>query len=164
MTFKSSSIKKIPKVIVVGNGMVGYKFCEKLREKTGADEVEITVYGEEPRPAYDRVHLSDFFTQGNSDGLLLAPVGWYNENDITLLTSQLVVDIDRKNKTILTHKGNRDLYDVLVLATGSSAFVPPIPGAEKDGVFVYRTIEDLEAISEYGKKCDKARRMDNRKH
>lgn len=159
MTLKhpaTSSIKKIPKVIVVGNGMVGYKLCEKLRKKAGPAELEITVYGEEPRPAYDRVHLSDYFAKKNSDDLLMAPGKWYEENEITLHTSQLVVDIDRKNRTILTHKGNRDLYDMLVLATGSSAFVPAIPGVEKDGVFVYRTIEDLEAISEYGKKCKNA--------
>lgn len=151
-----TQVGRAQKIIVVGNGMVGYKFCEKLREKAGPEELEITVYGEEPRPAYDRVHLSDYFNDKSSADLMMAPRSWYEENDITLHTSQLVVDIDRENRTILTHKGNRDLYDILVLATGSSAFVPPIPGVEKNGVFVYRTIEDLEAISEYGKKCKKA--------
>lgn len=141
---------------MVGNGMVGYKFCEKLRKKAGSEELQITVYGEEPRPAYDRVHLSDYFGEKTADDLLMTPRSWYDENDITLHTSQLVVDIDRENRCILTHKGNHDLYDVLVLATGSSAFVPPIPGVEKGGVFVYRTIEDLEAIEKYAKSCKKA--------
>ena len=113
---------KNSKVIVVGNGMVGYKFCEKLRKKAGSEELQITVYGEEPRPAYDRVHLSDYFGEKTADDLLMTPRSWYDENDITLHTSQLVVDIDRENRCILTHKGNHDLYDVLVLATGSSAF------------------------------------------
>lgn len=155
--FQPGKKMKIPKkIIVVGNGMVGYKFCEKLREKAGPDKLEITVYGEEPRPAYDRVHLSDYFIGKSSDDLLMATRLWYEENDITLHTGQLVVDIDRKNRCILTHKGNRDLYDELVLATGSSAFVPPIKGSEKDGVFVYRTIENLDSIEQYGKKCNRA--------
>ncbi|REL29180.1 nitrite reductase large subunit [Rhodohalobacter sp. SW132] len=150
---KSNPESSTKKVIVVGNGMVGYKFCEKLRQKAAPNELEITVYGEEPRPAYDRVHLSDFFSEKNSEDLLMAPRKWYEDNDITLHTSQLVVDIDRENRCILTHKGNRDLYDKLILATGSSAFVPPIDGTDKEGVFVYRTIEDLEAIQQYGQKC-----------
>ncbi len=160
MTLNSSSIPnpeiKKQKIIVVGNGMVGYKFCEKLRQKAAPNELEITVYGEEPRPAYDRVHLSDFFSGKKSEDLLMAPREWYEENDITLHTSHLVVDIDRENRCILTHKGNRDLYDKLILATGSSAFVPTIEGTNKEGVFVYRTIEDLEAIKQYGQKCDRA--------
>jgi nitrite reductase (NADH) large subunit len=148
--------KSVQKVIVVGNGMVGYKFCEKLRQKAGPEQIEITVYGEEPRPAYDRVHLSDYFNGTSSDKLLMAPSSWYEENGITLRTSQLVTEIDRENKCIRIHTGNMDLYDVLVLATGSSAFVPPINGVDKEGVFVYRTIEDLEAIIEYGKTCQSA--------
>jgi nitrite reductase (NADH) large subunit len=148
--------KEVQKVVVIGNGMVGYKFCEKLRNKAKPDEIDITVYGEEPRPAYDRVHLSEYFSGKKSDDLLMAPRSWYEDNEINLLTSQLVTDIDRKYKTIKTHTGNMDLYDVLVLATGSSAFVPPIKGVDKEGVFVYRTIEDLEAIKAYGKKCRRA--------
>src|SRR5690606_20260389 len=138
------------RIIVVGNGMVGYKFCEKLRNRSSHD---IIVYGEEPRPAYDRVHLSSYFSGTTCDELLLAPREWYAENDITLHTGELVTEIDREQKTIKTHTGKTDTYDYLVLATGSSAFVPRIEGVERHGVFVYRTIEDLNQILAYGKKC-----------
>ena len=142
------------RIIVVGNGMVGFKFCEKLRSRS-ADH-EIIVYGEEPRPAYDRVHLSSYFSGSTADDLLMAPTSWYQENNIQLFTGELVTEIDRGSKTIKTHTGKTDHYDYLIMATGSSAFVPPIKGVERDGVFVYRTIEDLNQIIAYGKKIRKA--------
>jgi nitrite reductase (NADH) large subunit len=144
------------RVIVVGNGMVGYKFCEKLRNSPGSKNFEIVVYGEEPRPAYDRVHLSSYFSGSTADDLLMAPASWYYEHDIQLNTGELVMEIDRQHKSIKTHKGKEDKYDYLVLATGSSAFVPAIEGVDRDGVFVYRTIEDLNQIIAYGKKVSKA--------
>lgn len=140
------------KVIVVGNGMVGYKFCEKFITKKGQEEYQITVFGEEPRRAYDRVHLSEYFGGKSADDLSLSTAAWYEENNITLNTSELVLKIDKENKTISTHLHQEYAYDYLVLATGSSAFVPPIKGVEKEGVFVYRTIEDLDAIMAYAKK------------
>ena len=141
------------KVIVIGNGMVGYKFCEKLRKKSAVNQIEITVYGEEPRPAYDRVHLSAYFSGKTADDLAMAPISWYAEQHIRLVIGALVVRIDRANKCITTHQGVTDSYDVLVLATGSSAFVPSIPGIDKQGVFVYRTIEDLELMTDYAKRA-----------
>jgi nitrite reductase (NADH) large subunit len=140
-------------VIVVGNGMVGYKFCEKLRNLD--PQVRITAYGEEPRPAYDRVHLSSFFSGATAESLLMASPEWYVDNNISLHTRELVVSIDRENKTIQTHSGKTDSYDYLILATGSSAFVPPLKGVERDGVFVYRTIEDLHQIAAYSKKIQR---------
>jgi len=140
------------KVIVVGNGMVGYKFCEKFIAKTGQEKYQITVFGEEPRRAYDRVHLSEYFAGKSADDLSLSTLNWYEENNIILNTSELVLKIDKENKSITTHLNNNYDYDYLVLATGSSAFVPPIKGVEKEGVFVYRTIEDLDAIMAYAKK------------
>lgn len=140
------------KVIVVGNGMVGYKFCEKFITKKGQEEYQITVFGEEPRRAYDRVHLSEYFGEKSADDLSLSTAAWYEENNITLNTSELVLKIDKENKIISTHLHQEYAYDYLVLATGSSAFVPPIKGVEKEGVFVYRTIEDLDAIMAYAKK------------
>ncbi len=137
------------RVIVVGNGMVGYKFCEKLRARE--TPVEIVVYGEEPRPAYDRVHLSDFFSGSTADDLLMAPAEWYAHIDIVLHTGELVTEIDRVGRTIRTHTGRTDHYDYLVMATGSRAFVPPVPGVERSGVFVYRTLEDLYEIKSYAK-------------
>lgn len=141
------------KVIVIGNGMVGYKFCEKLRKKASADAVELVVYGEEPQPAYDRVHLSAYFSGKTADDLLLAPASWYASQDITLQTGQLITGIDPVNKQVVTHTGKIDSYDQLVIATGSSAFIPPLPGIDKAGVFAYRTIEDLQQIASYGKRA-----------
>ncbi|MBK0368550.1 nitrite reductase large subunit NirB [Flavobacterium agrisoli] len=140
------------KVIVVGNGMVGYKFCEKFVSKPGQEQYQITVFGEEPRRAYDRVHLSEYFGGKTAEDLSLSTSEWYDENGIKLNTSELVTDINREKKIIVTHLGNTYTYDYLVLATGSGAFVPPIQGVEKEGVFVYRTIEDLDAIMAYAQK------------
>ncbi|SDG48907.1 nitrite reductase (NADH) large subunit [Dyadobacter soli] len=144
------------RIVVVGNGMVGYKFCEKLlsRKKDGQD-FTITVFGEEPRAAYDRVHLSEFFAGKTADDLSMAGVDWYAENGIRLFLSDPVVDIDREEKLVRSHHGHVVYYDYLIMATGSGAFVPSIPGVEKDGVFVYRTIEDLELIQSYAKKARK---------
>lgn len=140
------------KVIVVGNGMVGYKFCEKFVTKNGQENYQITVFGEEPRRAYDRVHLSEYFDGKTADDLSMSTTEWYTENGIELNTSELITDINRAEKTITSHLGKTHKYDYLVLATGSSAFVPPIEGVEKEGVFVYRTIEDLDSIMAYAQK------------
>jgi len=137
------------KVIVVGNGMVGYKFCEKLIDKSNAEGFAITVFGEEPRPAYDRVHLSEYFENKDAKALEMVPRSWYKESGIELITDTRVTDISRNSKTITTVNDVEYKYDYLILATGSSAFVPPIKGIEKEGVFVYRTIEDLEATMNY---------------
>jgi nitrite reductase (NADH) large subunit len=148
--------QKTIQIVVIGNGMVGYKFCEKLLSKRKNDQdFAVTVFGEEPRVAYDRVHLSAFFAGKTADDLTLAPAEWYTENGIRLFLSDPVVDIDREEKLIRSHHGHVVHYDYLVMATGSGAFVPSIPGVEKDGVFVYRTIEDLELIQSYAKKAKK---------
>ncbi len=136
-------------IVVVGNGMVGYKFCEKLVEKEASKNYKIIVFGEEPRPAYDRVHLSEYFENRDAKVLEMASKEWYAKNNIELITETRVNSIDRKSKTIETIKGDEYKYDYLVLATGSSPFVPNIKGVEKEGVFVYRTIEDLEETIEY---------------
>ncbi|WP_276501925.1 nitrite reductase large subunit NirB [Terrimonas pollutisoli] len=143
------------KIVVVGNGMVGYKFCEKLVARDTARLMEITVFGEEMRPAYDRVHLSEFFAGKSADDLTMAPAGWYATNNIQLYLGDPIQSIDRVNKTVYSHHGITAPYDYLILATGSAAFVPPIPGIEKEGVFIYRTIEDLELMTAWAKKSKK---------
>jgi nitrite reductase (NADH) large subunit len=147
--------KNMKKVIVVGNGMVGYKFCEKLINKDVSKQCEIIVFGEEIRPAYDRVHLSEYFAGKTAEDLTMAPAEWYAENGIRLILSDPIVDIDREAKTVRSHHGIVENYDYLVMATGSGAFVPPIPGVEKDGVFVYRTIEDLDLMQSHARKATK---------
>jgi nitrite reductase (NADH) large subunit len=141
------------KIVIVGNGMVGYKFCEKLRAKLPA--AEIVVFGEEALPAYDRVHLSSFFSGKTAKDLLMAPQDWYAEHHIRLHLGDPVQQIDRSTQTVHSYKGITETYDYLVLATGSAAFVPPVPGIEKKGVFIYRTIEDLELMTSYAPKARK---------
>jgi nitrite reductase (NADH) large subunit len=142
------------KIVIIGNGMVSYKFCEKLTGKK-ADQIEVVVFGEEIRPAYDRVHLSEFFSGKSSSDLILADEKWYADNHIKLHLGDPVQHIDRAAKTVHSFHGIIETYDYLVLATGSAAFVPPIPGVDKEGVFIYRTIEDLEMMKDYSKKAKK---------
>lgn len=140
-------------IVVIGNGMVGYKFCEKFVAKAGSSNFQLIVFGEEPRPAYDRVHLSEYFTHKDESLLSMAPREWYAEKGIELYTGDPVIAIDRSKKKVISHQGKEISYDKLVFATGSSAFVPKIDGVDRDGVFVYRTIEDLDMTIEYAKKC-----------
>ncbi|MGG9972600.1 nitrite reductase large subunit NirB [Ferruginibacter sp. SUN002] len=142
-----------PTVVVIGNGMVGYKFCERLLAKS--TDFNLIVFGEEPRRAYDRVHLSEYFSGKTAEDLSMSSLEWYEENGIQLHLSDPVLEINRQNKTIHSQKGITQSYDYLVLATGSSAFVPNIPGVEKEGVFVYRTIEDLDMMKAHAKKAKK---------
>ncbi|MCC9137469.1 nitrite reductase large subunit NirB [Pontibacter silvestris] len=142
-----------PTVVVVGNGMVGYKFCEKLIAK--ASSFNVVVFGEEPRRAYDRVHLSEYFNGKSAEDLSMSHKDWYLDNGVTLHLGDTIQDINTSEKTVHALSGITQSYDYLVLATGSSPFVPNIPGVEKNGVFVYRTIEDLELIKAYAKKARK---------
>ncbi|KQC30261.1 nitrite reductase large subunit NirB [Flagellimonas eckloniae] len=139
-------------ILVIGNGMVGYKFCEKFIAQERKSEFNVIVFGEEPRVAYDRVHLSEYFENEDEEKLMLAPRSWYEENNITIYTNERVTDIHKVNKTITTLSEKTFSYDYLVLATGSTPFVPPIKGVDKKGVFVYRTIEDLEETMAFAKK------------
>jgi len=141
------------KIVVIGNGMVGYKFCEKLTAKAQPGQFDIVVFGEETRPAYDRVHLSEYFAGKTAEDLTMAGVEWYAENNIRLFLGDPISSIDREQKTVRSHHGIIESYDYLILATGSAAFVPPIPGVEKEGVFIYRTIEDLELMTAHAKKA-----------
>jgi nitrite reductase (NADH) large subunit len=136
-----------PTIVVVGNGMVGYKFCEKLVSRSNL--FNIIVFGEEPRIAYDRVHLSEYFNGKSADDLSLSTSSWYTDNGIILHLDDPIQEINRIDKTVHSLKGAVIKYDYLVLATGSFPFVPNIEGIEKKGVFVYRTIEDLDLIRDY---------------
>jgi nitrite reductase (NADH) large subunit len=143
------------KVVIIGNGMVGYKCCEKLLARNPGGKAQVTVFGEETRPAYDRVHLSDFFADKSADDLGLAPASWYADNAITLHLGDPVQRIDTLHKEVHSFQGLTVPYDYLILATGSAAFVPAIPGVDKKGVFIYRTIEDLVLIKEYARRAKK---------
>ena len=138
------------KVVVIGNGMVGQKFCEKLTAQK-LENLELTVFGEETLPAYDRVHLSAYFAGKTVQDLCMKSMNWYTENEIDLHLGDPVVQVDRDQKVITSFEGKQFSYDYLVFATGSAAFVPPISGIDKNGVFVYRTIEDLNLIWRHAK-------------
>ena len=138
------------RIVVVGHGMVGQRFLETLTQE-GPGDLAITVLAEEPRLAYDRVNLTKFFSGSSADDLALTTREFFDKNGIELHSADPVATIDRAAKRVTTRSGAEYEYDILVLATGSSPFVPPIPGRERPNVFVYRTIEDLEAISEAGK-------------
>ncbi|MCP5535485.1 MAG: nitrite reductase large subunit [Akkermansiaceae bacterium] len=145
----TSKIKE--RIVVIGNGMVGYKFCERLADKDTTKAFQIVTFCEEPRIAYDRVHLSDYFAGKSAEDLSMAALDWYQEREIEIHVGDKIVSINRAAKTVTSAKGLTVGYDKIVMATGSDAFVPPVPGVNKDGVFVYRTIEDLEAITAYAK-------------
>src|SRR5438105_11424443 len=140
-------------VVVIGNGMVGQRFCEKLVELDVPRQYAIVTFCEEPRAAYDRVGLTSFFAHRSAEKLLLAKREWYDEHGITLHIGDRANQIDRTKRRVRSDKGVEVAYDVVVLATGSYPFVPPVPGIDKRGVFVYRTIDDLEKISVYGKRA-----------
>ena len=143
-------------VVVIGNGMVSHRFCERLLEYDRDGRYSLTVVGEEPRQAYDRVHLTSYFSQRSADALLLGSRGWYEDSGIDLRVGRRVTSVDRARRTATTDDGAELPYDVLVFATGSAPFVPPVPGIDKRGVFVYRTIEDLEAILAYSVQARRA--------
>lgn len=136
------------KLVVIGNGMVGQRLLERVAAETTsfATEFNITVLCEEPRAAYDRVQLTSFFSGKSAEDLSLVAENFFERNDISLHLNDKAVAIDRAARCVTTSQGQSISYDQLVLATGSYPFVPPIPGRERPGCFVYRTIEDLEAI------------------
>ena len=145
-----------PTLVIIGNGMVCYKFCEKLVEYGVNTQFHIVVFGEEPMPAYDRVHLTEFFGRADTAELLLAPEDWYTEHRIELQLGISVESIDRERRVIRTSSDLYMEYDTLVFATGSQPFVPPIEGVDLPGVFVYRTTDDLKEIENYSRNVKSA--------
>ena len=135
------------RLVVVGFGMVAYKLVERLEALEALGRYDVTVIGEEPHPAYDRIHLSGWLGHRDVRRLALGRPGWSRELGIRAVTGNPVTSIDRENRTVHTADGERIPYHRLVLATGSAAFVPPIEGAGCEGVFTYRTIDDLQRIA-----------------
>jgi len=134
-------------LVVIGNGMVGQSFLASLVESAVKEQYQIITFCEEPRVAYDRVHLSAFFTGTTAQELSLVEDGFFERHGITIHIGDKAASIDRAGKTVTSAKGLTIPYDKLVLATGSYPFVPPVPGHDRAQCLVYRTIEDLEAIA-----------------
>jgi nitrite reductase (NADH) large subunit len=135
-----------PAILVVGNGMVGHRFVEAAVERGLHHAHRILVVGEERHRAYDRVHLSSVFDGTPEAELLLGDPGLYATDGVELLLADPVVGLDTAARTATTAGGRQLRYSTCVLATGSYPFVPPIPGTGAEGVFVYRTLDDLAAI------------------
>ncbi|HEY1131637.1 MAG TPA: nitrite reductase large subunit NirB [Roseateles sp.] len=138
-------------IVLIGHGMVGQKFLESLAEGPAGTDLRVTVLCEEPRAAYDRVHLSEFFAGKSAEALSLVPPGFFETTGFKLRLATRAVAIERRNHTVTTADGEVIPYDKLVLATGSTPFVPAVPGRERPHCHVYRTIEDLEAMQSSGK-------------
>jgi nitrite reductase (NADH) large subunit len=136
----------LPVLLVVGNGMVGHRFVELAIERGLGARFRIVVIGEEPRAAYDRVHLSSFFEGKSADDLALTTPAKYAAAGVTLELGERVLGLDLGARAVRLSVSRTLSYDKLVLATGAAPFVPPVPGRDLPGCFVYRTIEDLEAI------------------
>ncbi|MDT0266889.1 nitrite reductase large subunit NirB [Streptomyces sp. DSM 44915] len=129
--------------------MVGQRFLEELVERGVTDRARVVVLAEEPRPAYDRVHLTSWFAGTSAEELSLVPDGFLDRHGIELWLADPAETVDRAARTVTTRSGRTLEYSTLVLATGSYPFVPPVPGRDATGCFVYRTIEDLTAIRDY---------------
>jgi nitrite reductase (NADH) large subunit len=138
------------KLVVIGNGMAGIRAVEELL-KIAPDLYDITVFGAEPHPNYNRILLSPVLAgEQTIDEIILNPLAWYAENGITLHTGKTVVDVDRRNRIVKASDGTgvetTAAYDRLLIATGSKPFILPVPGKELDGVIAYRDIADTQAM------------------
>lgn len=135
------------KLVIVGNGMVGQRFLEQLVGRTGGAAAEVTVFCEEPRPAYDRVQLTSFFSGKTASDLSLVKKDFFEKSKMTLRLNDSILAIDPARKVVRSTRYREVPYDKLVIATGSVPFVPPVAGRDRRDCFVYRTIEDLEVIA-----------------
>ncbi|MFE2067381.1 nitrite reductase large subunit NirB [Streptomyces sp. NPDC059467] len=140
-----------PTIVLVGHGMVGQRFLEALAERGLTATHRVVVLCEEPRPAYDRVALTSYFSGRTAEELSMTDMEFINDHGIELYVGDPAVTVDREARKVTARSGAVFAYDTLVLATGSFPFVPPVPNKDATGCFVYRTIEDLLAIEEYAK-------------
>ncbi|MGH3324074.1 MAG: nitrite reductase large subunit NirB [Streptomyces sp.] len=140
-----------PTIVLTGHGMVGQRFLEALAARGVTGTARVVVLCEEPRPAYDRVRLTSYFSGTTPDELSLTDDAFLAEHGIELHLGDPATAVDRERRTVTSRSGRVIGYDTLVLATGSVPFVPPVPGKDSTGCFVYRTIEDLLAIESYAK-------------
>ncbi|NMF97431.1 nitrite reductase large subunit NirB [Aromatoleum toluolicum] len=139
---------KKQKLVMIGNGMAGCRTLEELL-KLAPDLYEITVFGAEPHGNYNRILLSPVLAgEMTLPEIMLNDLDWYRDNDITLHAGKMVTKIDRTKRKVIASDGTEADYDRLLIATGSTPFIPPIPGADLPGVLAYRDIGDTEAMIE----------------
>jgi len=139
------------KLVLIGNGMAGVRTLEELI-KLAPDEYEITVFGEEPYGNYNRIMLSPVLAGDKTiDEIMLNDDQWYQDNDIKLHKGKKVVEVDRKNRKVTAEDGTVEEYDRLLLATGSTPFMIPVPGNDLDGVISFRDIHDVDLMLDAAK-------------
>ncbi len=141
------------KLVMVGNGMAGVRTLEELI-RIAPDLYDITVFGAEPHPNYNRILLSPVLAgEQTLEEIVLNPLSWYEENHITLHLGRKVVDINRRTRMVTADDGTEAEYDRLLMCTGSVPFILPVPGKELEGVIAYRDIYDtntmIEAATKY---------------
>ncbi|MFB6468769.1 nitrite reductase large subunit NirB [Cytobacillus sp. Hz8] len=144
------------KLVMIGNGMAGIRTIEEIL-KINADAFDITVFGNEPHPNYNRIQLSTVL-QGDTtiEDIIMNDWNWYKENHIELFTGEAITKIDPNNKIVTSENGRVVHYDELIIATGSNSFILPIPGADKEGVTGFRDIQDCETMIKTAKDYKKA--------
>ncbi|WP_026564703.1 nitrite reductase large subunit NirB [Bacillus sp. UNC41MFS5] len=144
------------KLVMIGNGMAGVRTIEEIL-KVATEPLEVTIFGQEPYPNYNRIKLSNIL-QGdtNFEDIIINPLDWYKENNIQLFTGESIVNIDVEAKRVVSNLGREVEYDDLIIATGSNSFILPIPGAEKKGVTGFRDIHDCEMMIKSAQQFKKA--------
>ncbi|AET61667.1 nitrite reductase (NAD(P)H) [Paenibacillus terrae HPL-003] len=146
----------VKKLVIVGNGMAGIKCVEEILDLE-PDQFQITIFGAEPRPGYNRVLLSKMLQDESSfEHIVTHNWAWYEENGVRLYAGERVCNFDIAARTVETETGIKEPYDMLILATGSLPFIPPIPGARKRGVIAFRDASDCETMAEYAQTYEKA--------
>ncbi|UQD51887.1 nitrite reductase large subunit [Bacillus methanolicus] len=143
-------------LVLIGNGMAGVKAIEEIL-KIAKGQFEITIFGREPHPNYNRILLTKVL-QGDTEikDITMNDWDWYKENNIRLYTGETVVKVDSEKKVVVTDSERTKSYDELIIATGSLPSMLPIPGVEKEGVVSFRTIDDCQKIIEFSKRYKKA--------
>ncbi len=140
------------RLVIIGNGMAGARVAEEILNRDPT-RFSITMVGVEPGGNYNRILLSNVLNGSQSpEQITLNPLDWYERNGIELITSQAAIGLDRARRRIMLISGRTLDYDKVIIATGSRPFVPPVPGVELHGVFVFRTLEDCRAIEKWAKK------------
>ena len=144
------------KLVMVGNGMAGVRTLEELI-RIAPELYDITVFGAEPHPNYNRILLSPVLAgEQTLDEIVLNPLSWYADNGITLHLGKRVVEIDRRSRTVRAEDGTTAEYDRLLICTGSNPFIPPVPGKDLDGVIAYRDIHDTNTMIDAATKYEHA--------
>jgi hypothetical protein len=139
------SMKK-SKLVLIGNGMAGVRTVEELL-KVAPDLYDITVFGSEPYPNYNRILLSPVLAgEQTLDEIVLNTYEWYAENNITLHAGKTVASVDRVKRIVKASDGTEAEYDRLLICTGSNPFILPLPGKDLEGVIAYRDIADTNAM------------------